>query len=106
MSSLSDLVLEDYNVSKNGFLPEQAPLRVLPDPYYAPWEAVLGDLPAAIQARRIRKDIDSLPVLSTSRLGSEKEWQRAYSVLSFMTHAYIWGGERPSEVSCSKIYKE
>ena len=41
--------------------------------------------------------IDRLPIIPTSHLDTEPEWRRAYSILSFMAHGYIWGGEKPSE---------
>jgi indoleamine 2,3-dioxygenase len=92
--------LDEFGVSlHNGFLPSEQPLRKLPDPYYAPWEAIMIDLPALIQTERIRQEVLSLPVLSTEKLNHEAEWQRAYLILAFLTHAYIWGGARPEDVS-------
>lgn len=49
-------------------------------------------------SKRLRGVVDRLPVLSTEFLLTEPEWQRAYVVLSFMVHAYIWGGETPSDI--------
>ena len=89
----------DYDVSPlTGFLPEDLPLEILPDPYYRPWETVVGNLQALLLSRRLRLVIDQLPVLSTEHLETEGEWRRAYSLLAFMSHAYIWGGDRPCEV--------
>jgi indoleamine 2,3-dioxygenase len=88
-----------------GFLPQEYPLEVLPDTYYASWEAVITKLSKLLQEGRLRDEIDALPVLSTANLRSEPEWQRAYVVLAFFTHAYIWGGETPSEV-CSLFQPE
>ncbi|KAI2465448.1 indoleamine 2,3-dioxygenase [Annulohypoxylon bovei var. microspora] len=90
--------LQGYSISKNGFLPDRKPLRRLSNPYYAPWESLLGDLPSLIKERVIRKAVDRIQVLSTKKLHAEEEWRRAYVVLSFLAHAYIWGGEKPSEV--------
>ena len=93
------LVLEDYGVSvQNGFLPDEFPLQKLPDPYYDSWEAIMAHLPALLHSRQARKEIDELAVLSTSYLRSEREWQRAYSILGFLTHSYMWCGENPAEV--------
>ena len=90
---------EDYNVSTtNGFLPDEPPLEILPDPYYQQWEAVARNLQGLILSRRLRELIDRIPVLSTDRLRTEAEWRRAYSVLGFVAHAYIWGGDEPAEV--------
>ncbi|EAQ88783.1 hypothetical protein CHGG_05402 [Chaetomium globosum CBS 148.51] len=91
------LSLQDYAVTSNGFLPEEPPLRRLPDPYYAPWESLVETLSISIAEQTLRQQIDRLPVLSTDRLTTEPEWRRACVVLAFLTHGYIWGGETASE---------
>ncbi|KAL9129248.1 MAG: hypothetical protein Q9217_002260 [Psora testacea] len=91
--------LEDYEISSlNGFLPDEPPLEVLPDPYYAKWEAIIKHLQALLLSKRLRDVVQDLPVITTSRLRRPAEWRRAYVLLSFMTHAYIWGGDKPEEV--------
>ncbi|QDS76224.1 hypothetical protein FKW77_008634 [Venturia effusa] len=90
--------LSDYDVSAiHGFLPTDPPCDLLSDPYYTPWEAVIQNLQSLILTRRLRKVIDGLPVLDTHFLTTEAEWRRAYSILGFMTHSYVWGGDRPLE---------
>lgn len=92
--------LEDYDISpNNGFLPSEIPLEVLPDSYYQPWEAVVRNFQSLILTKRLRRIIDALPVLSTDLLLTEAEWRRAYSILGFIAHAYIWGGDKPADVS-------
>ena len=94
--------VEDYDISpENGFLPDQPPLQTLSDPYYAKWEAVVGNLQFLLLSKRIRVVIEDLPVITASRLQHPAEWRRAYVLLSFMTHAYIWVGEKPAEVLIS-----
>lgn len=91
--------LSDYDVSTyNGFLPDELPLQILPDPYYRKWEAVVANLQALLLSKRVREVIQDLPVITTSRLRSQPEWRRAFVLLSFMTHAYMWGGDKPEEV--------
>lgn len=92
-------LLNKYDVTTNGFLPEGPPLEVLPDEYYAPWEELIGRLPESLDAGTFREEADRLPILETDRLKTEGEWRRAYVVLCFFAHGYIWGGSRPSEVS-------
>lgn len=93
-------LLNKYDVTTNGFLPEGPPLEVLPDEYYAPWETLISRLPESLDAGIFREEADRLPILETDgRLKSEEEWRRAYVVLCFFAHGYIWGGSRPSEVS-------
>jgi indoleamine 2,3-dioxygenase len=87
----------DYGLSEtNGFLPEDPPLSRLPDPYYNKWEDIIANLQALILCRRIRAVVDRLPIYSTVGLEREAEWRRAYSLLCFIAHAYIWGGDEPS----------
>ena len=89
---------EDYDVSlTNGFLPTEPPLDCLLNPYYEPWEYIVKNLQGLILSKRLREVVDKLPVLSTERLVSEEQWRRAYSVLAFITHAYVWGGNKPAE---------
>lgn len=95
-----DVNLKQFGVSTRfGFLPDQYPLQRLPNHYYSAWEAVIAQLPVLVKTRAIRRRVDQLRILSTSRLQSEREWQRAYVILSLLTHGYIWGGMVPSEVS-------
>ena len=92
--------LAEFGVSpRNGFLPDQLPLGLLSDQYYAGWESVIKQLPSLLKSRTLKIEVDRLPVLSPSHLISEPEWQRAYLILSFLTHAYIWEAGGPSEVS-------
>lgn len=91
-------LLSDYGISPaRGFLPEVLPLTRLPDPYYNKWEAIAANLQALVLSRRLRGVIDRLPVLSTTGLEHDAEWRRAYSLLCFMAHGYIWGGDSPSD---------
>lgn len=88
----------DYDVSTtNGFLPTQAPLEHLPQSYYEPWEYTMKNLQGLMLSGRLGETVDKMPVLSTKQLVGEAQWRRAYSILAFMAHAYIWGGDKPSE---------
>lgn len=90
--------LADYDVSvENGFLPAQPPLESLPDEYYKPWEDIVKNLQGLVLSKRLRGVVEKLPVLSTDRLQDLPQWRRAYSILGFITHAYIWGGNKPAE---------
>jgi len=90
--------LDDYQISKNGFLPAEPPLERLSDPYYGAWEDVVSDLRSLIADKRIRETVEELPILSTSRLRFEAEWRRAYVVLGFISNSYIWGLEKAKDV--------
>ncbi|KAF2272535.1 indoleamine 2,3-dioxygenase family protein [Westerdykella ornata] len=91
--------LSDYDISPHhGFLPEQVPLSILPDTYYEPWETIVRNFQSLILTKRLRQIVDALPTLSTDLLLTEAEWRRAYSVLGFIAHAYIWGGDSPADI--------
>nr|POE73124.1 indoleamine 2,3-dioxygenase [Quercus suber] len=89
---------EDYDVSvETGFLAALPPLECLPDTYYEPWEYVMKNMQGLMLSKRLREVVDKLPVLTTERLTEEPQWRRAYSILGFIAHAYIWGGGKPME---------
>ncbi|KAJ1547525.1 hypothetical protein HK096_002536, partial [Nowakowskiella sp. JEL0078] len=67
------------------------PLRKLPDAYFDPWESLIADLPDLLLAGRLRLEVKKLQVLDTMLLTSLRERERAYLVLSFLAHAYVWG---------------
>jgi indoleamine 2,3-dioxygenase len=98
MSERTDIVLDDFGISaRTGFLPDEPPLRKL-NPYYKEWEDLVREVPTLLRSKMFTVRAERLTVLSISRLLSEREWQRAYVLLSFLTHSYIWGGQRPAEV--------
>ncbi|PBP22859.1 putative indoleamine 2,3-dioxygenase pyrrole 2,3-dioxygenase [Diplocarpon rosae] len=93
-----NLDLAVFGVStRNGFLPDYPPLKSLSSSYYESWEVLLSQLPSLIKTASTRCSVDQLAVLSTAHLISESEWQRAYLILSFFTHAYIWEAGGPSQ---------
>lgn len=99
-----EISLDEYNISSdNGFLPDYLPLQKLTHSYYTPWENLASQLPILIKTGQIRPLIDNLPILDTFWLLSEPEWRRAYSILGFLTHAYIWGGPKPQDVGLPSV---
>ncbi|RWA14488.1 hypothetical protein EKO27_g571 [Xylaria grammica] len=91
-------LLSDYGISPtHGFLPDVLPLTRLPDPYYNKWEAIASNLQSLILSKRLRGVIDRLPVFSTIGLEHDAEWRRAYMLLTFFSHGYIWGGDTPCD---------
>ncbi|RLV93490.1 Indoleamine 23-dioxygenase [Spathaspora sp. JA1] len=89
--------MEDFNVFPNsGFLPPKLPLERLPQQYYKPWEDIAANLSSLILTKRIRSVIDTkVPLLDTCHLSCEEEYRRAYQVLGFLAHAYVWGTDTP-----------
>lgn len=89
---------QQYGVSRYGFLPDKTPLERLPHSYYDPWEDIVVNLPERLHSGRAVNDIRRVPQLDTTHLHTEPQWRRAYCVLSFLAHAYVWGDTRPNEV--------
>ena len=98
-STIRDL-FKDF--ASNGFLPDGAPLVRLSNPYYNVWEELASQLPVLIQTKEIRAKIDDMPVCSTKHLQTEREWRRAYVIMAYFSHGYIWGGYKPSDVCTAK----
>lgn len=97
-----DELLASFNVTKNGFLPAEEPLKTISNPYYEPWELLIHNLHSLLANGTLRQRVDRIPVLSTDKLQTEAEWRRAYVTLSLLTHSYVWGGDKAAEV-CSSI---
>ena len=73
-----------------GFMPRIPPLQRLPA-YFEEWEVIMDHLNAMILTGRIKTSIQKLPVLSIESLETEREWRRAYTVLTFLGHGYLYG---------------
>ncbi|CEJ94310.1 hypothetical protein VHEMI09851 [[Torrubiella] hemipterigena] len=87
-----------FGVTRNAFLPEDSPATKLEHPSYQPWEDIAKDLPSLIDNGSIRERVAKLPIISTDALVGEAEWRRAYSMLAYITNAYVWGGDKPEEI--------
>ncbi|CAG8044702.1 unnamed protein product [Penicillium salamii] len=95
--------------AEHGFLPDGLPLTRLSNPYYEAWENIASELAALIRTKQIRTRIDQLAVCSTEHLETEPEWRRAYVIMGYFTHGYIWGGDKPQDrlpPSIAKPYLE
>ncbi|CAI4045173.1 hypothetical protein SUVZ_10G2640 [Saccharomyces uvarum] len=95
-------VLEEYCISPHhGFLDGRLPLTRLTSEKYTRWEEIVAQLPSLLQdGSRVRTAIDELEVLALDDtiLGDVRELRRAYSVLGFMAHAYVWATGTPRDV--------
>ena len=90
--------LEDYGLSPTtGFLPDTIPVQRLTNSYYRPWEAIMEKLQALLLSGRLHEAVDNLPMLTVSHLHTLEEYRRAFMVLGFIGHAYVWGGEGPCD---------
>lgn len=87
--------LDKYGLSRTlGFLSDESPLTSFANDYFSKWDDLASKLPELTRTRSIAGRIHELPLLSASRLVTEVEFRRAYVVLSFLIHSYIWAGSQ------------
>ncbi|OMH81645.1 Indoleamine 2,3-dioxygenase [Zancudomyces culisetae] len=90
--------LDQYEVNlESGFIPAEEPLSRLPNPYYEPWEELASNISQYLLAKVLRDKVKSMPVLTIEKLATRREEHRAYVVLCFLSHAYIWGLNQKAE---------
>ncbi|KZL79265.1 indoleamine -dioxygenase, partial [Colletotrichum incanum] len=63
----------------------------------------IGNLPikpsvSVTRSLEIQTRINKLPTLGTKGLHGKAEWRRAYVILCFLAHGYIWASNPPAEV--------
>ena len=87
---------------ERGFLPLQDPLRRLPQ-IFDTWESVALGLPKLFASDRLRLVIEQLPPFPIEAIDTDPERERAMALLSYLGHAYVWGGRRPAEVLPQRI---
>lgn len=80
---------------ERGFLPSQDPLTSLPAPF-AEWEHAAQTLPKLLASDRLRTVLEDLPPFPVDAISSDRERERAMVLLSYLGHAYVWGGASPA----------
>jgi indoleamine 2,3-dioxygenase len=83
--------------SERGFLPSQDPLTRLPDSFDE-WENTASSLPKLLASDHLRRRIEDLPPFSLEAIATDRERERAMTLLSYLGHAYIWAERKPAEV--------
>jgi indoleamine 2,3-dioxygenase len=84
--------LNAFGLSRTkGFLSNDPPVLKFSNNYYEKWDDLISKLPNLISSHKINDEIQHLPILNASNLSSELEFRRAYVVLAFLVHAYVWG---------------
>jgi indoleamine 2,3-dioxygenase len=90
--------LQAYDVdSERGFLPPWDPLARLPE-QFAGWEELGRELPKLLMTSLLRERIAELPVYDAANLADPRAARRAMAILSFLGHAYVWGGVEAARV--------
>jgi indoleamine 2,3-dioxygenase len=92
----SSVAARDVN-RERGFLPSQDPLQRLP-PVFDHWENFARSLPKQFASDHIRRSIRDLPPFPLADLRDDRERERAMVLLSYLGHAYVWGGHKPAHV--------
>jgi indoleamine 2,3-dioxygenase len=88
--------LDEFELdAQRGLLPLPDPLERLPLDF-EPWEDIAQDLPKLLVSRQIRPVLERLPVLLPTTLREDRQHRRAMLLLSFLGHAYVWGGPEPA----------
>jgi indoleamine 2,3-dioxygenase len=82
---------------QRGFLPLQDPLTRLPHAFEV-WESTASALPKLLVSDHLRRAIEHLPPFPVRLLNKERERERAMTLLSYLGHAYVWGGAMPAHV--------
>ncbi|HEY4355599.1 MAG TPA: hypothetical protein VGN16_07630 [Acidobacteriaceae bacterium] len=96
-SSSLELETNHDQGSLQGFLPQQDPLVRLPKPFEA-WEQVAQELPKLFASDHLHRTIQDLPPFPLHELSGQREVERAMVLLSYLGHAYVWGGAQPQTV--------
>jgi indoleamine 2,3-dioxygenase len=78
-----------------GFLPVTDPLRNLPQPFDV-WESTALGLPKLFASDHLRRTLETLPPFPLAAIANERELERAMVLLSYLGHAYVWGGAKPA----------
>jgi indoleamine 2,3-dioxygenase len=85
-----------------GFLPPQDPLRRLPS-IFDEWETVALNLPKLFASDCLRRTLEDLPPFPLEAISTDRERERAMTLLSYLGHAYVWGEARPARVLPKKL---
>ena len=80
---------------ERGYLPLQDPLKRLPKAFDA-WESVAQLLPKLLASDQLRRMMAELPPFPVEAISDSRQRERAMVLLSYLGHAYVWGGDQPA----------
>jgi indoleamine 2,3-dioxygenase len=90
--------LSNYGIDpKTGFMPNPPPLWRLPACFEV-WEVIMDHLTPLILSGGLRRKVASLPNVSVDLLLGKAEQRRAFIVLTFIAHGYLYGVPNADEV--------
>lgn len=99
---MSSLSVATQIISHRGFLPVEDPLQQLPK-LFAAWEEVAHQLPKFLASDQVHRIIRDLPPFPIAEAQERRELERAMVLLSYLGHAYVWGGARPETVLPARL---
>src|SRR3984885_14802131 len=94
---MSQSFVETHVSPDRGFLPTQDPLSQLPKPFKT-WEDVAQQLPKLLVSNQLHSTLVDLPPFPSDQIHDRRELERAMVLLSYLGHAYVWGGPHPPTV--------
>jgi indoleamine 2,3-dioxygenase len=94
---MSTLIAAPKIDSERGFLPLQDPLTCL-SRHFEEWESVGLSLPKLFASDHLRRTIEQLPPFPIEAIRNDREREGAMVLLSYLGHAYVWGGFKPAQV--------
>jgi indoleamine 2,3-dioxygenase len=93
-------LLQDYGIDiLTGFMPNPPPLRRLPAEFLA-WEEIMDHLNPLIMTCKLRQKVDQLQLIPVDNLNSKAEERRAFVVLTFIAHGYMYGVPNADPILC------
>ncbi len=92
---MSSLIAAQKLSCERGFLPLEDPLPRLSKPFDS-WESVASTLPKYFASDSLRRTILDLPPFPVNLVADGAELERAMLLLSYLGHAYVWGGSTPA----------
>jgi indoleamine 2,3-dioxygenase len=87
---------------ERGYLPLHDPLKRLPRDFDA-WESVALGLPKLLVSDQLHRTIRNLPPFPIETIPDSRERERAMILLSYLGHAYVWGGSRPELILPARL---
>src|SRR5947208_3517709 len=85
--------LAQFDISRQrGFLPGSDPLLRLRQAFDA-WEAIALELPKLLMTDQLRTIVARMPRVDAAPLRDPPQLERAMMLLSYIGHAYVWGGK-------------
>src|SRR6266436_3529876 len=99
---MSTLITAPQIHPERGFLPLNDPLTRLPYPFEE-WESVASGLPKLFASDLVRRTIEQLPPFPIEAICDDRERERVMVLLSYLGHAYVWGGARPAAILPNRL---